>query len=298
MLAWPLPKPEVSDHAALDDTTFTSWWRACPLSLYSDPTRRREGSVILSSIREILKAIAPRPDAEASSSDKKNYAEKMSREIATKVANGLRPSFPDILPGPEGQGQESRARTSKGFKRLDVNYSTLELGLGLGVSIKTINFRDRKTKRYTKNYSRVDNELRAEATDYHQRQPYSVLAGVLFLPVDACDDGREQAANPSSFGAAVRYFRNRADRRTSKDETDLFEGFFIGLYEPEGSESEGDVTFFDVMKPPPRHGRPPAGMLLSFDGLIDEIRRLYDDRNDPPFEWLAEQEAPDGSVDE
>lgn len=84
-----------------------------------------------------------------------------------------------------GFGQESRARTGKGLKKLDVNYSTIELGLGLGLSIKTINFRDAKTKRYTKNYTRVDNELRAEAADYHERQPYSVLCAVIFLPFDA-----------------------------------------------------------------------------------------------------------------
>jgi len=245
-----------------------------------------------------LTAIAPRPAATASSSAKKNYAEKMSREIATKVANGLRPQFSGILPGPQGQGQESRARTSKGFKKLDVNYSTPELGLGLGVSIKTINFRDPGSNRYTKNYSRVDNELRAEATDYHQRQPYAVLVGVLFLPADACDDGRAGSAEPSSFGAAVRYFRNRANRHTPKDETDLFEGFFVGIYEPEGSATEGDVTFFDVRKPPPRQGRPPADMVIPFEGLIAEIRRIYDNRNDPPFEWLPEPAVTGGLLDE
>ena len=62
-------------------------------------------------------------------------------------------SFKGILPNPDGSGQESKARTGKGLKKLDVNYSTVELGLGLGVSIKTIHFRDPKTCRYTKNYT-------------------------------------------------------------------------------------------------------------------------------------------------
>jgi hypothetical protein len=77
------------------------------------------------------------------------------------------------------------------MKKLDVNYSTPQLGLALGVSLESINCRDASTERYTKNYSRNDNELRAEATDYHQRQPYAVLAGVLFLPFDSCDDGNK-----------------------------------------------------------------------------------------------------------
>ncbi|MGH7015459.1 MAG: hypothetical protein ACRED8_00075, partial [Caulobacteraceae bacterium] len=55
---------------------------------------------------------------------KKNYAEILSRELALTVANRLRPSFKNILPDEHGRGQESRARTSKGFKKLDVNYST------------------------------------------------------------------------------------------------------------------------------------------------------------------------------
>jgi hypothetical protein len=92
------------------------------------------------------------------------------------LANALRPSFP-ILPDEFGKKQESKARTSKGYKKLDINYSTTELGLGLGVFVKTLNFKDPKSQRYTKNYSRIDNELRAEASDYHERQPYAVRNG-------------------------------------------------------------------------------------------------------------------------
>ena len=91
--------------------------------------------------------------AEGTRTDKKNYAELLSRALAQRFADALRSSFKGILPNPDGSGQESKARTGKGLKKLDVNYSTVELGLGLGVSIKTINFRDPKTRRYTKNYT-------------------------------------------------------------------------------------------------------------------------------------------------
>ena len=60
-----------------------------------------------------------------------------------------------------------------GLKKLDVNHSTPEIGLGLGVSIKTINFLDIKTRRYTKNIKRVDGELRAHLLvqlDHRARQ--------------------------------------------------------------------------------------------------------------------------------
>lgn len=217
--------------------------------------------------------------AAGSATAKKNYAELLSRALAQRFADALRGSFHGILPDPSGAGQESRARTGKGLKKLDVNYSTVELGLGLGVSIKTINFRDAKTKRYTKNYTRVDNELRAEAADYHERQPYAVLCAIVFLPLDACDDGGMAA---SSFGQAVQIFRYRAGREKPVDDHTLFERILIGLYDSEAPDF-GRVGFFDVMDDPPRLGRP--GALRSFQEAVDALIAAYDQRNKPTFTW-------------
>ncbi|MBB4364340.1 hypothetical protein GGD65_005398 [Bradyrhizobium sp. CIR18] len=217
---------------------------------------------------------------------KKNYAELLSRRLAQRFADALRSAFPDILPDSSGKGQESKARSSKGFKKLDVNYSTVELGLGLGVSIKTINFRDATTKRYTKNYTRADGELRAEASDYHERQPYAVMVAVIFLPLDACDDGGKNA--PSSFGQAVQVFRFRTGRENPKDPAMLFERVFVGLYDAD-EKHFGEVTFFDVMSKPPRTGKPAT--MLSFPQLVQEIVETYDRRNSPRFEW--EDAAPE-----
>lgn len=232
-------------------------------------------------IRDVLERVEserPRPGPEAPQGEKKNYAESFSRHMATCIASGLRERFPGITPGEDGGGQEKRAPTAKGFKKLDVNWSTTELGLALGVSIKSINFPDGATKRFTKNYSRNDNELRAEATDYHRRQPYAVMVGVLFLPFTAADDGSEK--QPSSFGAAVKYFRSRAGRRTPHDDVELFERFFIALY-----ADDGRACFFDVETAPPKSRRPTDAECLDFDGFLAEVRRTYDARNDPPFEW-------------
>lgn len=234
-------------------------------------------------IADAVVRAAPRPDADAAAGVKKNYAERLSRHIATCFANALRPRFPGILPTETGDQQESPARTAKGMKKLDVNYSTPQLGLALGVSIKSINFRDQKSKRYTKNYSRNDNELRAEATDYHQRQPYAVLVGILFLPIDSCDDaalGTKHESGVSCFGAAVKYFRTRANRQTPRDDIDLFERFFVAIYEP-----TGESLFFDVANRPPKNRRPRRDEVLGFDEVVREIARTYDIRNNPPFEW-------------
>lgn len=220
---------------------------------------------------------------------KKNYAERLSRALASKVADELRAAFPTILPGADGKGQESRARSSKGYKKLDVNYSTPELGMGLGVSIKTINFRDGASARYTKNYTRADGELRAEATDYHDRQPYAVMIALIFLPIDACNDGGGRAKSASSFGQAVQIFRFRAGREKATDPSLLFERVFLGLYEID-KEKYGDVQFFDVMDVPPKNGRPKS--LRSFSDVVAEIIKTYDGRNRPPFQWAdAEPEA-------
>jgi hypothetical protein len=232
-------------------------------------------------IAEALRLAEPRDDG-APAVAKKNYAERLSRALASKIAIELSSVFPGILPGADGKGQESRARSSKGYKKLDVNYSTAELGLGLGVSIKTINFRDASTKRYTKNYTRADAELRAEAADYHDRQPYAVMIALIFLPIDSCDDGEARSTAPSSFGQAVQIFRMRSGREKPTDAALLFERVFIGLYD-HAPESYGSVRFFDVNKPPPKRGRPTN--LMTLPQMIDEIIKAYDERNSPKFVW-------------
>lgn len=234
---------------------------------------RRQGS----SIRAELDALDHRP--RASQAEKKNYAEAFSRSLAIRIANALRPSFDGITPDAEGRQQEAPARTAKGYKKLDVNYSKPEIGLGLGISIKTFLFKN-KDNRYKKNFTARDNELRAETHDYHERQPFSVMIGLIFMPFDSCDDATRRA--PSSFGSAVKMFRLRAGRTSPADSPFLFEKIFIGLIETKGPQ-RGEIRFFDVSSPPPWSGRP--SNLLSFDELVAQIKFVYDERNVPPFEW-------------
>lgn len=228
--------------------------------------------------------------------EKKNYAERLSRLLAQRIADALRSKYEGILPDEKGQKQESRARTAKGFKKLDVNYSTPELGLALGISVKTINFTDPRSGRYTKNFTRVDNELRAEAADYHERQPYAVMVGLLFLPDDACMDGKGNSA--SSFGQAVKILRYRIGRDEPDDDPTLFERIFIGLYST-ASSNFGDVSFFDTLDAPPKRGRPKN--LITFQQVLDSVNGLYERRNRSTFVWAdegADTEAPDVEDDE
>jgi hypothetical protein len=257
--------------------------RSCP-----QLSNRRSNGVTeeLKTFADVLKAV-PRPPDDAKQGDRTSYATKFANKLAVLFANHLRSTFVGILPHADGTGQESRARTAKGFKKLDVNYSTPELGLGLGVSLKHIHQPDGTSKRYTKNYSRNDNELRSEAMDYHERQPYAVMIGVLFLPYDAADDCTDKN-NPSSFGAAVRYFRNRAGRTHVDAPPDLFEKFYIALYEHSGVD-QGKVDFYDVDRPKPPFGRRPnPDEVVTFEQFVEEVIRVYDARNAPPFEWATD----------
>lgn len=113
---------------------------------------------------------------------KRDFAQRLSTCLAQKVADALRPKFRGVLPDETGGKHESRSGSASGLKKLDVNYSNPQIGLGLAVSIKTLNFKDQVTGRFTKNIRRLDGELRAEAQDCHVRQPYSVLAGLIFFP--------------------------------------------------------------------------------------------------------------------
>lgn len=233
--------------------------------------------------------VVPGPDhtgvridgSKAEREEKKNFAQAFSDRLALAFADALRPDFAGILPARDDKGgvvkgTESPARTLKGVKRLDVNYSTIHLGLGLGVSIKTLNFRDPRSARYTKSVSRIDNELRAEAGDYHERQPFAVLCAVVFLPMDAAADGEV-----SSFAHAALTLRFRTGRKSHRDGPELFERLFVVLYESADDGHLGDVVCFDASLPPPKTGLPRAEDRTSLPQLMDEIKAAFYERNVP-----------------
>lgn len=199
---------------------------------------------------------------------KKNYAQALSEAIALKTANALRSDFPEIFPTADGKGHESRTAGAGGLKKIDVNYSTREHGLGLAISIKTINFKDDGTGRYTKNAKRVDGELRAEAQDVHERQRYAVLVAYLFLPHDAATDGQHSF---SSLRHIAEILSHRSGRvRTTEDDSKI-ELAFIGLY-----RDSGEIAFFEPERVPPT-GIPEH--VLTFAQTLDRVRQAYLDRN-------------------
>jgi hypothetical protein len=200
---------------------------------------------------------------------------------AEQVAKDLRPLLPETTATP--------ARTAKaagGTKQLDVNYSTLKLGLALGISLKSVHVRDKGgNHRYTHNMKRNEEELRIEASGYHKRQPYAVMIGVIFLPFDACDDA---ITGSSSFGSWVQKLHRYAGREDPEDAIDRFERIYVALYEPDGS----NLQFFDVQVPPPRAGRPPDDRTLDYAAFLDAIYHYHLWRTGSEFVWDDGVEAP------
>jgi hypothetical protein len=206
-------------------------------------------------------------------SAKRNFAQRLSTAVAQKIADALRSRFKGINPDESGHRHESKTMGAGGPKKIDVNYMTPEMGLGLAVSVKTINFRDEKSRRYTKNIKRADGELRAEAQDCHLRQPFSVLAGIVLLPKDSADDGID---GRSSLKHAWDVFRHRGGRVSHTDNPSHFELMFIGLYDTSAGNF-GNSDLFEVAVEPPDRGAPKS--VIKFSQALDLISTTFRSRN-------------------
>lgn len=261
-------------------------------------------------LRAVLDAAEPKPSVSAVREDKHAYAMALSRRLAVFVADALRMRYPTVLPTADDVGHESMTGAASGSKRADVKVWDDILGLLLLVSLKTYSFQDWDNKkqsagRYTKNVQRNGRELKDEADVIHRRQPYSVIVAVMFIPVTACDDGdpnsRSDRNGPSSFASMVRRLRVRTGRSLDPDEKrfdryDLTERLYIGLYEYD-EPNRGAVRFFDVMKSPPRNGRPADSATVSLTGLVEEIGNLVDNRNSAGIEWDVLTEEDEGDAE-
>jgi hypothetical protein len=237
----------------------------------------KDGALV---IRDIIDAAKPRPNQSDSVGAKNQYAVRFADAAAAQFATDLSLRLRDI--------EASTKRTAgsvRGKKQLDINFSTPQLGLALGISLKSVHVRDVKgAQRYTHNMKRNEEELRIEASGYHKRQPYAVMIGLLFLPFDSCNDGKKD--NPSSFGSWVRHLRPYAGRSKPEDEIDRFEKIYIGLYDPSGT----DLRFFDVADAPAKNSRP--NQLLDYHQFLEAVYHEYLRRNEAEFQWADGDEEP------
>lgn len=196
---------------------------------------------------------------------KKNYSQSLSDALAKKLVVDLTYSFPGIVSG------ETKAGGRGGPVKVDVRFHT-NYGMELGISIKTINFRDGTTQRFTKNIKRNDKELRSEAAELHHYQPVAVLVGLVLLPEASRTDGR---SGRSSFMHAIDTFRHRVGRTDTDGDRDRFEQLFVGTYALE-QDRFGEVRLHDAALFKGGDELPPE---QNWDYFLERARAAYEERH-------------------
>ena len=179
-----------------------------------------------------LKTIGEKPEDTASRAAKRDYSQKVSENTAIAIAEelrrrGLNEARP-ALPGELGlSGAERRMAGGIGAKKVDVTWATEESGLLLAISVKTINFRDRRSKNFQKNLTNRRGDMLFESVTLHRRFPYAVLGGILFLDKDAeCDATKKRRSTFLNAHNRFRLFTGRVDP-AGRDEQ--YEQLYIAL---------------------------------------------------------------------
>jgi hypothetical protein len=226
-----------------------------------------------------LRQLGPKPPDEAPREKKGRYSERMSQVLAAAFAEELRkrgldetrPAPPGVL---GGSGAERRLSGGLGAKRVDVSWATEESRLLLGMSIKTINFRDQRTKNYQKNLTNRRGDMLFEAVTLHQRFPYSVLVGLLCLDAGAENDGTlKRRSTFLNAHPRLRLFTRRDDPAGRNEQ---FERFFVALVDA-GAEPPVFRLF--------RIGEPTNEITL--DDLFEEALMIVAERN-PDFHQVSQ----------
>jgi len=169
-------------------------------------------------LKAALKSVPAKPPENASQAAKKRYSEQLSQAIAVAFGQELRErGMKSARPAPPGgaaglSGAERRLAGGIGAKKVDVTWATEEAGLLLGISVKTISWRDTRTRNFQKNLTNRRGDMLIEAVTLHRRFPYAVLGGFFFLDWEAQSDSTENRR--STFVNAhqrMRMFTGRDD---------------------------------------------------------------------------------------
>ena len=225
-----------------------------------------------------LAELPPKPDDVAKQADKKAYSERVSKVLALAFGEELRrrgmPEARPAAPGALGDsGAERRIAGGIGAKKVDVTWATEESGLILGISIKTINFRDAKTRNFQKNLTNRRADMLMEAVTLHRRFPYAVLAGFFFLDKEAENDGTDKRRSTLlNAHARLRLFTGRADP-AARDEQ--YEKLYLVLLD--GGDPAAPLKAWEVGKP---------AQPVPFDDIFTGLADLVAERNPDFYESL------------
>ena len=229
-----------------------------------------------------LAELPAKPGDDARQADKKAYSERVSKLLALAFGEELRrrgmPEARPATPGTLGDsGAERRIAGGIGAKKVDVTWATEESGLILGISIKTINVRDAKTRNFQKNLTNRRADMLMEAVTLHRRFPYAVLAGFFFLDKEAESDGTDKRRSTLlNAHARLRLFTGRNDP-AGRDEQ--YEKLYLVLID--GASQTAPFQAWEVGKP---------GQSVGFGEIFAGLTDLVAERN-PDF-----YEAIDGTL--
>jgi hypothetical protein len=221
--------------------------------------------------------LGPKPPDSADQNTKRRYSERVSEVAALALAEELRlrglrearPAGPGEL---GGSGAERRMAGGLGAKKVDVTWATEEAGLLLAISIKSINFRDSRTKNFQKNLVNRRGDMLMEAVTLHRRFPYAVLGAFFFLDKDAENDhtGRRKSTFINAH-ARLRLFTGRDDP-AGRDEQ--FERFYLMLLDASAASSQ--IRAYEV-------GKHLEAVDLS--DALDDLLKIVAERNPDFYEF-------------
>jgi hypothetical protein len=182
---------------------------------------------------ETLRALLPKPADTVGRETKQRFSQRVSDAAALVLAGqlrvlGLKGTFPSS-DNITRVGAERRLAGGIGAKRVDVSWATEQSGLLLGLSIKSINFRDGRSGNFQKNLTNRRGDLLFESVTLHRRFPFAVLGGFLILDAGAESDGT--ARRKSTFANAGYHLRLFRGRRDPAGREEQYEELFISLFD-------------------------------------------------------------------
>ncbi len=224
-----------------------------------------------------LCTLPAKPPDDSPREAKQAYSQKLSEALAVSLGHELRErGLSEARPASPGEldlsGAERRMAGGIGAKKVDVTWATEESGLLLGISIKTINFRDNTTRNFQKNLTNRRGDLLIESVTLHRRFPYAVLAGLLFLDKGAAEDATDR--RNSTFENAHSRLKLFTGRNDPAGRDEQFERLYVVLLE--ATRFASSVRLFEVGKP---------DVVLTPSEVVDEIVRIVAERNPDFYEY-------------
>jgi hypothetical protein len=210
------------------------------------------------------------PSGKPSTSAKRQYSDDLSRVFSEALEKSMRTHFPTTT---SGHGTGTGAASASGIKSIDVAFNIEGLFLGLGVSVKVVGLPE-GARGYTHNFKRVAEEWTLETVNYHRYMPYSVIVGLLFLPVECMTDRKVR----TSMCTALRHFGPQRGRLDHRDDPDTMEEIFIAVYEPDGAK-QGEVFFVSAEHAIEARETPPASIRLTFEDVKKLLVQRFKTRN-------------------